>query len=296
MIMLKLIAQTGNNMFQYAACKTLAGQKGYAFCFRGGRKGSLHRYFELDGETTLSLAANRLRYRLRHPLGGETFRPRRKQYSRGIHDECFDSRFFDISDGVTVRGFFQSPLYFAENRRQVLQWFTPRPRYRRLIDEIEAQWPAPSSRRCCIHIRRGDYMEMARKGDGIGWILPLAYYKEALSRLPGDLFHVIVSDDVEFASRVFSGISNKVVTRGNPGVVDMFLFTRCKYNIIANSSFSWWGGWLNEVGGRTIIAPKYHLGWPSRLWLPDRIEVEGWQYIDVMEARARHGDEDSPSL
>ena len=289
MLMLKLIAQTGNNMFQYAACKTLAESKGYQLSFRGGRKGSLHRFFELDGETTFSLLVDQLLYRLRYLAGNVEFRPHKKYYNHEIFEECFDKQFFDIDDGVTVRGFLQSPEYFSHNRARVLQWFTLRACYGRMLNDIEALFPVPPDLRCCIHIRRSDYLEMEEKTDGIGWVLPMAYYKEALSRMPENLYYVIVSDDPQFASQIFSGIRNKFVAHGNPDVIDMFLFTRCKFNIIANSSFSWWGAWLNEISDKTIIAPKYHLGWSSYIWLPDKIKVDGWQYIDVMDAQVRHG-------
>lgn len=285
MLMLKMIAQTGNNMFQYAACKTLAEDRGYRFSFRGGRQGKLHKYFELDGETALSLVASNLYYRVRTISGRNEFRPRRKYYDNGVYEECFDERFFEIKDGTTIRGFFQSPGYFNHNRNKVLKWFTPRGPYRQRLDELDRQIPAPPDQRCCIHLRRGDYHEMEKKNRGMGWLLPMAYYQEAIARLPEGLCYVIVSDDVEAAVCMFSELKNKFIVRGNPCVVDMLLFTRCKYNIIANSSFSWWGGWLNDIPGKTVFAPMYHLGWQAGVWLPDRIAVGGWQYIDVTAAQ-----------
>ena len=85
---------------------------------------------------------------------------------------------------------------------------------------------------------------MEEKEDGLGWILPLAYYKDALKQLPDDLHYIIISDSPDFAEQVFADLPNKFISRGNPAVVDMFLFTCCKYNILANSTFSWWGDGL----------------------------------------------------
>lgn len=129
---------------------------------------------------------------------------------------------------------------------------------------------------------------MDEKFEEPGWVLPLDYYKEALSRLPGDLFYIIVTDTTDIAEDAFSFLYNKYISRNNPAVVGMFLFTHCKFNIIANSSFSWWGAWLNQMPDKIIYAPKFHLGWPIQVWCPSGIKVNEWNYIDVLPALENH--------
>jgi hypothetical protein len=65
----------------------------------------------------------------------------------------------------------------------------------------------------------------------------------------------------------------------------MFLLTLCRYNVIANSSFSWWGAWCNQTPGKEVIAPRYHLGWAKRIWHPGGMEdaPPEWRSIDVLE-------------
>ena len=290
MLMLKLRAQTGNNMFQYAACKTLADEKGYQF--RGGKKGSLFKYFELSGETRLSLGFQRFLYALRPWAKKRLFRFKKTPYTSKKSDERYDPSFFDLKDGYTVQGTFQSEKYFKHNRANVLNWYTPRKEYLALIDRVDQQIPALMEKRCCIHIRRSDYHAMEEKDDGLGWVLPIAYYKEAIKQLPKDLCYVIISDSPDFAERVFEDLPNKYVSRGNPAVVDMFLLTRCQYNILANSTFSWWGGWLNNNKDKIVIAPKFNLGWPDNVWFPDQIMVETWLYIDVNSSFNKQGELD----
>ena len=118
-----------------------------------------------------------------------------------------------------------------------------------------------------------------------GWALPLSYYKEAVSRLPDNLLYIIVTDNPAYVRDHFDFIENKIVMSDNPEAVDMHLFTRCRYNIIANSTFSWWGAWLNEQRGKQVIGPKYHLGWARKTWLPWVFEChpKDWAYIDVLD-------------
>lgn len=287
--MLKLNAQTGNNMFQYAACKTLADEKGYKFCFRGGKKGSLFKDFELSGETSLNLAFQRFIYELTPGARKRLFRFKKTVFSPTKFHQLIEPAFFDLADGYTVQGTFQSEQYFKHNRENILKWFTPRQQYLDRITQIEKEISVPVEKRCCIHIRRSDYHDMVEKKDGLGWILPIAYYQEALKTLPENLFYIIISDDPDIAQHIFENMPNAYISRGNPAVVDMFLLTRCQYNILANSTFSWWGGWLNNNDNRVIIAPEFNLGWPDETWFPYKIKVDEWQYINVNSALKTYG-------
>lgn len=298
MIMLNLRGQTGNNMFQYAAGKTLAEKKGFRFCFRQRfdarikrkQTGHLYRYFVLNGETPWELALWRGLYALTPGKKGRRYRNRVKRYTEDKTDEIYDTRFYAIADGTTIQGAFQSERYFSDNRENVLKWFTPRRRYLQLVDALDRCLPVPPDRRCCIHIRHSDYNRMLEKNDALGWLLPVAYYKAALQNLPPDLFYVIVTDSPGFATQVSADLPRKLITERNPAVVDLYFFTRCKYNVIANSTFSWWGAWLNEIENKVVIAPEYNLGWKQRVWLPDAIEVRGWHYVNVLGAVEKYGD------
>ena len=276
-------------MFQYAACKTIADKKGFRFCFRGGKKGSLYKFFKLSGESKLFLFLCRLAYNLTPYSRKKLYRPAKSAYTPKKTDEKFDPGLFNIQDGYTVQGMFQSEKYFKDNRTNVLKWFTPRAEYLNIINKIDKEIVAPTQKRCCIHIRRTDYQNMTEKDDGLGWILPIAYYQKAINQLPDDLFYIIISDSPEFAEKVFSCLTHKYISKNQPAIVDMFLLTRCHYNILANSTFSWWGGWLNQNNNKHVIAPKYNLGWIDNIWFPDQIMVDGWNYIDVNKALSEFG-------
>jgi hypothetical protein len=137
-----------------------------------------------------------------------------------------------------------------------------------------------------IHVRRTDYLthpecQMSPLGDPeLGLTLPSAYYTKALSSLPSGLKFAIFSDDPGFASELFAHL-DPWVSPGDSPARDMLLMSSCRFQVIANSSFSWWAAWLNRAQNKVIIAPRFHMGWRIRTWYPGDTEVDGWQYVDV---------------
>lgn len=107
-----------------------------------------------------------------------------------------------------------------------------------------------------IHVRRGDYV--ASKFD----ILTMDYYKEAICYLETrttSTTYYIFTDDCEYVEQEFSFLKNKYIVQNNKGInswCDMKLMSLCKYNILANSSFSNWAGYFNKNDGKIIIYPS----------------------------------------
>lgn len=112
-----------------------------------------------------------------------------------------------------------------------------------------------------IHIRRGDY-----KNAGIP-LLGSDYYRRAIEymkmKVKSSFFYVFTDDEDEGRELVETlAVPFKLINcnKGDNSYKDMFLMSKCKHNIIANSSFSWWGAWLNENEEKIVIAPSY--------WIP----------------------------
>jgi hypothetical protein len=133
-----------------------------------------------------------------------------------------------------------------------------------------------------VHIRRGDYAQIrdSLAANSEGWLLPMCYYESALKRVPSEARLAIFSDDPAWATRKF-GHRNPWVSTRNAAVVDLLLMAQCRWIVTANSSFSWWSGWLNSRADKTIIAPRYHLGWRIGQWVPGGIAVPDWDYIPI---------------
>ena len=150
--------------------------------------------------------------------------------------------------------------YFKKIRPQLLEVFSLKGSFSKqaskILDKIK------DSNSVSIHIRRGDYLEI-----DFFKIISLEYYLEAinviLKKIEDPEFFVF-SDDIEWVKTNLK-VSKKIHfvnidgDSDNDGMIDIeefFLMKNCKYNIIANSSFSWWASYLNDYEKKITIAPK----------------------------------------
>lgn len=120
-----------------------------------------------------------------------------------------------------------------------------------LITEIS------NSQSVSIHIRRGDYISI-KVNATIFHLCSLDYYFNAINYMNSlftDIRYYIFSDDIEWTKLHFKGNQYHFMEANAP-FEDLYFMSKCKHNIIANSTFSWWGAWLNENPNKIIIAPK----------------------------------------
>ena len=306
MIGIQLKGRLGNQMFQYAAARTLAERKGSRLFLAGntlGRRfGILGHWFGLDtagacmgrqqngllseafahGPNLFVGRLNELNIRwLRKFALKNTFSPKRVWIDDAQTCEIFDPAFFQQEADTWLDGWFQSENYFLFNENQVRDWFSPQDKHRQKITSALNDWSCAKDI-AAIHIRRGDYAHIndSLSADGKGWLLPQEYYRKALKLLPTGTKLAIFSDDPIWAAHAFADWK-PWVSSGNDAVVDLLLMAQCRWIIAANSSFSWWAGWLNSRSDKIVIAPKYHLGWRISRWVPENIAVKGWRYLSV---------------
>lgn len=128
-----------------------------------------------------------------------------------------------------------------------------------------------------VHIRRGDYVSSPNfKG-----ICDEKYYTASIDLLKKkyeNVVFIVFSDDIEWCKKKFAGNKNFLFVDWNHGensYLDMQLMSKCKHNIIANSTFSWWGAWLNSNPDKTVIMPER---WNHTL-AKNNLIVEGWVTI-----------------
>jgi hypothetical protein len=160
---------------------------------------------------------------------------------------------------IYLRGYWQAYGYVqameSQLRKDLRFKEEPSGHNRELLDQIRSKNTTIS-----VHIRRGDYLHY-------GMVLPASYYDSALSHMAEryqDATFVIFSDDMKVASELFSNRYNVILAKGNNAAnafEDMRLMSACTHNIIANSSFSWWGAWINTNATKTVIAPR---NWGNR--------------------------------
>ncbi|MDO4293871.1 MAG: alpha-1,2-fucosyltransferase [Eubacteriales bacterium] len=156
-------------------------------------------------------------------------------------------------------GYFQTEKYFADIREQVREAFT----FRNLtLSGTSGEYlrQIESCRAVSVHVRRGDYLKLENQKI-FGGICDETYYERALQFVRSkyeDAVFFFFSNDPEWVKARYGG-PGCVVAEGNGedgGCRDLFLMSRCRHHILANSSFSWWGAWLDSRLDKTVIAPK----------------------------------------
>lgn len=140
-------------------------------------------------------------------------------------------------------GYFQSPKYFEHCERLIKKYFTFSIQYQ-------------PNNYTSIHVRRGDYVNKVNYHP----LLPMAYYKQAMSHFSGSTF-MIFSDDIEWCKKQ-DWFGEKVLFSPyqKDEVADLSLMASCENHIIANSSFSWWGAYLGQNPDKKVIAPSLWFG------------------------------------
>ena len=171
-------------------------------------------------------------------------------------------------------GVFISELYFKEIEDRIRQAFV----FRSIDpDNINLGKKMLSEDSVSLHIRRGDYLSSPEYG-----VCDEAYYQKAIDcikkRIRHPMFYVFSDDSAWGESFMQKMAVDYKVVRHNTGVdsyKDMYLMTRCRHNIIANSTFSWWGAWLNDNEQKIVVAPKRWI--KSKNVQPNAV---GWYEID----------------
>lgn len=170
----------------------------------------------------------------------------------------FDPRLATLPDNVCLEGFWQSEKYFSNIGNIIRREFTTRSALKGINARLAEIIAATDS--ISLHIRRGDYVTNPAALSYHG-TCDMTYYATALEVIGQQVIkpHVFVfSDDPAWAAaNLKTGMPTTFVDSNDTasGPNDLELIRRCRHHIIANSSFSWWGAWLNENPEKTVIAP-----------------------------------------
>jgi len=164
----------------------------------------------------------------------------------------FDSALLSMRHKIFF-GFFQCEKYFLSCRERLLREFVlvdPESSYTNWCDRISERDSVS------VHIRRGDYLQTPALG-----ICSPEYYAKAMSfiatRVRSPKYYFF-SDDPEWTRKNFSDVPGAVFVDGarNCTATDMMLMSKCHHHIIANSSYSWWGAWLDPRPDKIVVAPQ----------------------------------------
>jgi len=270
MVIVNILGGLGNQMFQYAIGKALALESNQALKLdvTSFKDYVLRNYelnvFNIDCKIATEEEIKMLKYR--KPNFFEKLHMLIRKKSPPCSSFCrkekyyyFDSEVLNRNENTYLFGYWQSEKYFLEYKDILMKEFTLKnnistqsSKYQKLIT---------SQTSISLHIRRGDYITNKHTNTYHG-TTSLSYYKKAVMIIKEKLdnpYFFMFSDDMDWVKNNFDFIENGIfveLPQNIPDYEEMYLMSICKHNIIANSSFSWWGAWLNQNPEKIIIAPK----------------------------------------
>jgi hypothetical protein len=198
---------------------------------------------------------------------------RKLHYGKPTIENYYNEPYFHYtpipySNNLKILGYFQSEEYFKHNREKILEYFD--------IDDVSYEYiknkysKILENNTCSIHVRRGNYVGLSNIHPPCG----LSYYNEAIKELSSDTVFLVFSDDINWCRENFTFSNLTHYIEDNPNYIDLWLMSLCNNNIIANSSFSWWGAWLNRNVNKKVIAPKKWFGHGVNHNTQDLIPIE----------------------
>jgi len=276
MIIVRLSGGLGNQMFQYAAALRLAHIHDVALKIDTSKLDSHNpldtpRRYELERFRISADNATSEECKICEGLGKKWLTPVSRILQKcgilpsksGFHyyrERCFsfDRHFLNLPNNVCLEGFWQSEKYFQVIRASIMNEFSLRDGLTginvRLAENISA------SNSVSLHVRRGDYISNPAAARYHG-TCDIDYYSRAIDEIKQRVTvpHLFVFSDAPgwAVTNLNLDIPTTFIDHNasSNSCEDLSLMRLCKHNIIANSSFSWWGAWLNENTGKTIIAP-----------------------------------------
>jgi hypothetical protein len=240
------LGRLGNQMFQLASTFGIGKRLGYEVKFSreivtGGSPESPDSYLGcklyecFDIPESLLLPHSDILYKIKF------------RYNEG--DFRYNPETESLVPDIDLYGYFQTEKYFKEYRKEILEIF----KFKKEISSKANQLLEVRDNYVSVHVRRGDYLNSPEHHP----LLSNDYYENSMKEFPSDSIFCFFSDDLDWCKQNFKGDNFLFVKTGSP-YCDLFLMSKFKNHIIANSSFSWWGSWLSD--SEKTIAPSTWFG------------------------------------
>ena len=182
----------------------------------------------------------------------ESFRSKKYHWITGESSDFLEENMFNV-----ILGYFQREKFFISSQTELRPLLAPKDS---LIDSETRSYKQKmqSEQSVSIHVRRGDFVDL-----GAG--LSMKYYnesitlmKELLSNNSNDLKFYVFSNDIDWCKKKFvdTNIEFVSIQGKNADINEMYLMSCCKHNITSNSTYGWWGAWLNSNPKKIVIAPS----------------------------------------
>lgn len=276
MVVVQLTGGLGNQLFQYAAAKALSLHHQVSMKLDTGSfyrseipELEVPRNFELNNFTGITdeiINAEELNklFDLNKPK--KIFHKIFPAYKKHVYIEPhfhYDKNFFHSKKNVLLIGKWQSEKYFFAYRKEIRNILQLDDRL--VTNVISTAKELEIKESVAIHVRRGDYLRKKIIFDWHG-VMEKDYYIKALEIISKSVNPeriLFFTDDPQWVEKeLLSSVKGEIASGRltSTHFEDLYLMSRCKHNIIANSSFSWWSAWLNNNPGKIVVAPAKWFG------------------------------------
>ncbi|MEE9170605.1 MAG: alpha-1,2-fucosyltransferase [bacterium] len=279
MIITRLIGGLGNQLFQYAVGRHLAELRSteLKIDLSGFEIYKLHEYSLGAFNIRQNFASKEEAASLTVPKDagaggvlGKVFGKKAKRAKTHIREKklfSFDRKVLNLPDRVYLDGYWQCEKYFvaiAEIIRREVIVKSPQTGKDKEVAEMIASCESVS-----LHVRRGDYVSNPKTNRLHGTCSVDYYHRcvEHVAQMVKNLHFFVFTDDPEWARENMKLPHATTVVAHNDAsrnYEDLRLMSQCRHNIIANSSFSWWGAWLNPNEDKMVLAPRRWLAMKGR--------------------------------
>ena len=243
----------GNQMFQYAGLRGIAAKRGYDWTIPPEDYNHTDNYGLFETFEMTSVTPKNIGF-----INGQYVEESNHSFSEDFFTEC--------PDNVSLNGYFQTEKYFEHIAEDIRKDFTFKSDFLNACKEYIVSLESPP---IFLHIRRTDAIGREQYHP----ILPISYFEDALKHFSDETLCFVFTDDIEWCKSqeffkqdrfLFNESNNRYQYRTVDGTgemqntllphVDLCLMSLCSGAIIANSSFSWWGAWLQGDTGK-VVAP-----------------------------------------
>lgn len=293
MIAVKIEGRLGNQLFQYAFIYAAAKRLNTNFYIdKGIEKFKLYDYFEIEKDFLFSFDRyvfsiegykNFFRYHLRRRIYQLVKFIFFRQNVIVEKDSITSKKLLEnLRESSLYQGFFQSELYFIPYLAEVKQLFNLK---KEITDsyKIKYQKIFPTDKTIvAVHIRKTDYQDMGNLNlGGEDLSLPFSYYHKAIRELDFQThYFIFTSDDKSGIESEFDYLPFKYISYDDE-ITDFQHILNADVCVIANSTFSWWGAYMNSNPDKKIMAPQYFIGWRVKKQVPVEIYPPSWTLIAV---------------
>ena len=243
MIITKLQGGLGNQLFQWAYGKALAVKHNTSLfldaSFYYNQTGNTPRVYELDKFPNLI-------YQDSYIDAKETISV--------VDNFNYGELLYNENYNYFLNGFWQSEKYFLNTSELIREQLQPTTE---ILEKLKKQINGKS---VSLHVRRTDYVT----SNGFHPVQTVEYYNKAIETIGSYDQILVFSDDINWCKENLN-YKNVLFVENQDNVEDMWLMSLCDHNIIANSSFSWWGAWLNKNKDKIVVTPKNWFGSQSNL-------------------------------